>query len=187
MALSKEQKDVLVGVAAALTISLVALNYAPQLWPRMTISYVQPLLMLTVSLPLAFAIARMAHHRFFHAADINAAGSGENSAKARQLQAMLQNTLEQSLLAIAVIIGFGIAHPWSQSAWMQIGADQAMACVLFLIGRVLFFAFYARGAGARALGFALTFYPLVILLVCAVYGDIRYWAYFGFYGPPPAY
>jgi len=40
--------------------------------------------------------------------------------------------------------------------------------VLFSIGRLLFFAGYARGAAARSLGFALTFYPTVGLLVLSL-------------------
>ncbi len=33
--------------------------------------------------------------------------------------------------------------------------------ILFCIGRALFWAGYGRGAGGRALGFALTFYPTI--------------------------
>ena len=39
---------------------------------------------------------------------------------------------------------------------------------MFLLGRVLFFAGYAGGAPRRALGFALTFYPTVTLLLGAL-------------------
>ena len=42
------------------------------------------------------------------------------------------------------------------------------AGLLFVIGRIAFFAGYARGAPARALGFALTFYPTVLLLLAAL-------------------
>jgi uncharacterized membrane protein YecN with MAPEG domain len=40
--------------------------------------------------------------------------------------------------------------------------------MLFFLGRVLFWQGYVRGAPARALGFALTFYPTVAMLVVAV-------------------
>ncbi|WP_242450502.1 hypothetical protein [Xanthomonas citri] len=43
-------------------------------------------------------------------------------------------------------------------------AVPACACA-FLLGRVTFFATYSGCAGARALGFALTFYPTVLLLI----------------------
>lgn len=44
--------------------------------------------------------------------------------------------------------------------------------MLFSIGRWLFAAGYARGAGARALGFALTFYPTVAALLVALYRSL---------------
>jgi uncharacterized MAPEG superfamily protein len=40
-----------------------------------------------------------------------------------------------------------------------------VAAMLFVIGRVLFWRGYAAGAPHRALGFALTFYPQVAMLV----------------------
>jgi len=42
------------------------------------------------------------------------------------------------------------------------------AAILFFIGRVLFWRGYARGAPGRALGFALTFYPTVAMLLLIV-------------------
>jgi len=48
------------------------------------------------------------------------------------------------------------------------------AAVMFLVGRVSFFAGYAKGAPSRAYGFALTFYPTVVLLVfLLVLGALR--------------
>ena len=46
-----------------------------------------------------------------------------------------------------------------------------LAPMLFLIGRITFFAGYARGAATRSFGFALTFYPSVMLLVL----NLVYW------------
>ena len=42
------------------------------------------------------------------------------------------------------------------------------AAILFFVGRVLFWRGYAHGASARALGFALTFYPSVAMLLLVV-------------------
>ena len=39
------------------------------------------------------------------------------------------------------------------------------AVILFVVGRALFWRGYASGAPGRALGFALTFYPQVVMLV----------------------
>ena len=41
-----------------------------------------------------------------------------------------------------------------------------LAALAFAIGRVLFFRGYGDGARARALGFALTFYPSLAMLLC---------------------
>lgn len=43
------------------------------------------------------------------------------------------------------------------------------AAVLFVIGRVLFFRGYERGAAGRALDFSLIFYPTVLLLAGSVF------------------
>ena len=45
------------------------------------------------------------------------------------------------------------------------GQKLGVAAMLFVIGRVLFWRGYASGAPHRALGFALTFYPQVVMLV----------------------
>jgi len=42
------------------------------------------------------------------------------------------------------------------------------AVVLFVLGRVLFLRGYRGGAPSRAIGFALTFYPTVLMLVLLV-------------------
>ena len=43
-----------------------------------------------------------------------------------------------------------------------------LAAISFGIGRVLFFVGYRKGASFRALGFAMTFYPSVLMLLCLV-------------------
>lgn len=109
---------------------------------------------------LLFAIARLARHRFFSAENIDAGGGGTPHAMA--LQAQLQNTLEQVVLAI-------VAH----GAWMLLApAALGMLALLFVgyfcVGRVLFFVGYGRGAPGRALGFALTFYPSAGMILGAL-------------------
>ena len=109
---------------------------------------------------LLFAIARLARHRFFSVEDIDAGGEG--TLRAMALQAQLQNTLEQVVLAI-------VAH----GAWMLLApAAFGMLALLFAgyfcVGRVLFFVSYGRGAPGRALGFALTFYPSVGMILGAL-------------------
>lgn len=115
------------------------------------------------ALTLAFSIGRLAKHRFFSAQDIDGGALTRGSSMAVLLQVMLQNTLEQSVLALFAYASWCLLVP------SQLLPAAPAAAVLFLIGRVLFFNAYAQGAKARALGFALTFYPTVLLLVGSAY------------------
>jgi uncharacterized membrane protein YecN with MAPEG domain len=75
------------------------------------------------------------------------------------LQATLQNTLEQTVLALGTHAIWALTMP---RAWQGV---IPVAAILFAIGRLLFWRGYAAGAGARALGFALTFYPTLIMIL----------------------
>lgn len=108
---------------------------------------------------LAATIALLARHRFFTPADMDGGGLSEGTPTARLLQSILQNTLEQSVLGLSVHMIWAAVMPWHWQAVVP------AAAILFLGGRLLFWRGYAHGAPARALGFALTFYPTVIMLV----------------------
>jgi len=111
------------------------------------------------SLALLVCIARLAMHRFFTPADINGSGLTDGTAKAKLLQALLQNTLEQCCLALPVYIAASLLAPAALLPVVPVAAG------MFLVGRLLFFAGYAKGAPSRAFGFALTFYPTALLLL----------------------
>jgi uncharacterized membrane protein YecN with MAPEG domain len=152
-----------IGVAAGMAGGL-ALTVAAFLWPSLPDiaaddQYTWQTSWLACSALTAFwllvAIARLAAHRFFTPEDIQGGGLSEGTAKARLLQSMIQNTLEQVVLAV---VAYGA---W---LWLMPGprAGLVILCaIMFSIGRLLFFAGYARGAPWRALGFTLTFYPTV--------------------------
>jgi hypothetical protein len=104
---------------------------------------------------LLLAVGRLAGHRFFTPEDIEGGGLTEGTARAKLLQTLIQNTLEQCLLAIP-----------AYGAWLWLAPEGRRGLIVlcagcFAIGRLLFFAGYARGAPFRALGFTLTFYPTV--------------------------
>jgi len=107
---------------------------------------------------LFVCIARLAKHRFFTPADIHGSGLTGGTEKAKLLQALLQNTLEQSCLALPIYFATSIVAPASLLPVIP------AAAAMFLVGRLFFFAGYAKGAPARAFGFGLTFYPTVFLL-----------------------
>lgn len=116
---------------------------------------------LAVALWLTVAVGRLARHRFFSDDDIDGA-LGPGTVRADILQSLVQNTLEQTVLA-AVAYGVWLLVPRPDApiatAWIAVGC--------FSVGRLLFFLGYGRGAAARALGFALTFYPTVGLLLAS--------------------
>jgi len=115
-----------------------------------------------VLLCLVLAVGNLARHRFFSPADIDGGGLTAGTDRARVFQAVLQNTLEQTLIAVLAHLLWTAATPPS---WH--GAVPA-AALLFAIGRACFIAGYAGGAPARAFGFALTFYPSVLLTLGAI-------------------
>jgi hypothetical protein len=110
------------------------------------------------TLGLVICIARLAAHRFTTPEDLEGSGLTTGTAKAKLLQALLQNTLEQAAIALPVYAA------WSIWAPARLVGMVLTASILFLCGRVLFFSGYHRGASGRALGFVLTFYPTVALL-----------------------
>jgi hypothetical protein len=109
----------------------------------------------SASLWLVIGVALLARHRFFSPADIDGGGLTEGTPTARLLQSLIQNTLEQAVLAIP-----------AYGAWLWLAPEGRRGLVivcagLFGLGRLLFFLGYRFGAPARALGFTLTFYPTV--------------------------
>ena len=111
---------------------------------------------------LAIHIALLARHRYFTPEDFNGGGLSAGTPHARVLQAALQNTLEQTVLALSVYAIWAAAMP---RRWQ---AAIALAAILFAIGRLLFLRGYGGGAPARAIGFALTFYPTLAMLIMLV-------------------
>jgi len=112
-------------------------------------------------LTLMVSIMRVANHRFTTPEDLDGSGLTVGTEKIKILRAILQNTLEQSVLAVGGYLIGAMALP---HGWLRV---IPAAALLFVIGRILFAAGYARGAGGRALGFGLTAYPTFALLATA--------------------
>ena len=118
--------------------------------------------LVTPAFALFVCIARLAKHRFFTPEDIHGSALTGGTEKAKLLQALLQNTLEQCSLALPIYIATSIVVPASLLPVVPAAAG------MFLVGRAFFFAGYANGAPSRAFGFGLTFYPTVLLLFLLV-------------------
>jgi len=162
--LRRTRLGVAAGMAAGLAVTLLAL-----LWPGLPSGPPDTGTRLSAWLGcdlvaaawLAVAVGRLARRRFFSDADIDGA-LGPGTVRSRILQSLVQNTLEQTVLAI-VAYGAWLLAPRPDApiavAWIAVGC--------FSAGRLLFFLGYGGGAAARAMGFALTFYPTVGLLLAS--------------------
>ncbi len=115
---------------------------------------------------LAATIGHVARLRFFSAEDIAGSGSGTATEEVARAKAVLQNTLEQVVLAVPVHVGLALLVASSMPLIVAFAA-------LFGIGRLLFWTGYAKGAESRAFGFALTFYPSLAGLGIAVFATAR--------------
>lgn len=162
---SIEQRGVLRGMIAALIVSAIGFLAAVFWNPMHSNPTALPLtgaaLKWDILLMIAVAgnIAIVARHRFFTPEDIGGSGLTNGTAKVRIFQATLQNTIEQTVLAFPIHMIWVITMP---REWQGI---IPLASILFLIGRMLFWRGYASGAAARSFGFALTFYPSLIMLL----------------------
>lgn len=177
MGLTIKQRGVLKGMIAGATVTVVVMGGAilagPSLLsPEASIGERIAFALrndVFISLWLGISIALLARHRFFTPEDIDGGGLTHGTETAHILQATLQNTLEQTVLAVLAHCMWAIVMPLS---W--ISAIPA-ATVLFLCGRVLFLRGYRGGAPARAIGFSLTFYPTVFMLIGVTIGAVRVW------------
>lgn len=160
-----EQRRVAVGMASGLAITALALTLAafwdPVEWPvRPVVERLQTALRTDLFVVgwLAAAIANVARLRFFSFDDIAGSKAGPGSKPVQDAVAILQNTLEQCVLAVPTHLAFATIADHPTSVLMTLTA-------LFCAGRAMFWIGYRHGAHGRALGFALTFYPTVAILV----------------------
>lgn len=167
MALSEKQLGVLKGMVLGIVCALAIVFLGASLNPfafdnllsfsdRLSIAIMSGVIPIVF---LTFTITRLARHRFFTPEDIDGGGLTEGTHRAKELQSLLQNTLEQSLLAIVVYSAWSVVMP---TTWLSV---VPIAAIAFGLGRVFFFAGYKNGAPSRAIGFTLSFYPSVVMLI----------------------
>ena len=170
MPLTETQRGVARGIVAGATITVAALALAVLMLPESVLPADDVANRLSFALKwdallalcLLLSIGRLARHRFFTPDDIDGGGLSSGTSQAHVLQATLQNTLEQVALGVVTHLIWAVTMP---QAWQ---AAIPAAATLFVVGRILFIRGYDGGAPARALGFALTFYPTVVMLLIAV-------------------
>lgn len=171
MTLSDKQVGVVKGMAIAMFISLLTVIlgvlFDPfdfyQLQGVEDKLYVLGVSLILPTLFLVASIGRLAKFRFFSPSDIDGSGLTKGSEQATVLQSLLQNTLEQLVIASGVYVAWCLTMPVS---WLSV---VPLCSLAFAIGRLCFYMGYKKGAPARAFGFALTFYPTILLLLCLVF------------------
>src|SRR3954462_2196597 len=169
--LDSEQRGVAIGMASAFLtavamLALAAIFAGARIAASASMEFRLEILAASLIAPatsLFICIARLAKHRFFTPEDINGSALTEGTSRAKLLQSLLQNTLEQVALALPVY--FICASIFPSHLLGLIPAAGAM----FFVGRILFYVGYSGGAHSRAFGFAFTFYPTVVLGFIAVY------------------
>jgi hypothetical protein len=165
--LTEKQRGVVRGVIPAAALVVVGMGAVPLLLPvsvlpsdeagaRLAWAMAWALLPM---LTLMIAIIRVANYRFASPEDIDGSGLTVGTARVLVLRAILQNTLEQAVLAVAAYLIWSALMPIK---WLR---AIPIAALLFVAGRVLFARGYQRGAAGRATGFGLTAYPTFGMLV----------------------
>jgi hypothetical protein len=167
MPLTDKQKGVVRNVIPAAVLTVVGLCGVSLLLPLDMLPLDEPggriawalKWALVPVLTLMVSIMRVANHRFSTPEDIDGSGLTAGTPEVRVLRAVVQNTLEQAVLAVAAYAIWAVVMPYS---WLRI---IPIAVLLFVAGRVLFARGYAQGAPGRATGFGLTAYPTFGMLV----------------------
>ena len=159
--MSKDQKKVIAGAVAASVFSVVFFEIVF----RETNFGLTPPGGIDISWRLAYAlkcevftalcllagVGMIANRRFFIADAI----AGGPSPSLEIEQRYLENTLEQSVLAIVAHLALVVVVPDDSIRAV------AILVMLFVIGRATFWVGYHISGSARAFGFATTFYPTV--------------------------
>ena len=166
MALNPKQQAVVRRAPVAVVIVAVAVLVS-RLIPPAVLPADQPAARMAWALPwtilplltLMVSVMRVANHRFSSPEDIDGSGLTTGTARVLLLRAILQNTLEQAVLAVLAYLVWSVTMPVH---WLGV---IPMAAVVFTIGRVLFAGGYERGAAGRAIGFGMTAYATFGMLV----------------------
>lgn len=159
--LTEKQKGVVRGVIPAALATLLGLCGVSFLIPVSALPLDEPGARFAWALPwallpilaLMISIMRVANYRFSSPEDIDGSGLTDGTSHVLVLRAIVQNTLEQAVLAVGAYLIWATVMPHS---WLR---AIPVAALLFVTGRILFARGYERGAPGRAMGFGLTAYP----------------------------
>ena len=120
------------------------------------LAWVLPLCMSPASALCSF-IMWQAHFRASSPGDIDASLK-KQTPEATVRQSIIQNTLEQALLAVVVYLCCAVKLPHERLFALP------MAALMFLVGRIAFVVGYKHSSPGRCFGFTLTAMPTILLL-----------------------
>lgn len=168
--LASEQRGVAKGAIAAALVAALILSLAWLSSDRLfsPLGDVGDRLSFAVRADLALGLClivftgRIANLRFRRAEDIGGSGGTSESDAVRRARAVLQNTLEQTVIAVIAHTGLVLLLPPERPTIIP------ALVMLFVAGRTCFAVGFRHGAAARAFGFGLTFYPSVVGMAAAV-------------------
>ena len=143
----------LIGFLAAFWIAPVVIDLPVALSERLAFA---ALCWAVPGFVLLVAILMVSTTRRFSPEDIGGQAAGPPSGRLAIKAAFLQNTLEQTVLAAGFYFALAAV---AGGAWLAL---LPVASGLFVIGRVLFYLGYPRGAQGRSLGMALTMMPAAL-------------------------
>ncbi|MBD3847321.1 MULTISPECIES: MAPEG family protein [Bosea] len=172
-AFSSDQMGIIRGSAAALTLAaivltagyvwlppgLLRLNPEMGLGERVAFTLKADILMF---LWLAGCVGAVSRGRFYSPADIRGSAFGQPSPAIAVRAAVLQNSLEQTVLAFGAHLTLAALLRGPELVLIP------LLVALFLAGRVAFAFGYAKGASGRAFGMALTAASIIVSYGVAV-------------------
>jgi hypothetical protein len=115
-----------------------------------------------VFLCLLVAVATVGNVRFLSPHDIQGSAFSNPSERIKVPLAVLQNTLEQCVLAVGAHLALAAVMRTPEMRLIP------LLVALFVIGRVAFWVGYRRSGISRAFGFGVTFYPTIFAYALAI-------------------
>ncbi|PCI49958.1 MAG: hypothetical protein COB49_04425 [Alphaproteobacteria bacterium] len=170
ISLNQPQKDIRVGMIAGAVFCMVwvlmgygFIDMALPLWVTTgdKLAYVAKC-EIFAALMLLFGVMAVAGQRFFSDKAREGQTEGLSSALTINLR-YIQNTMEQLVLLVITHMAFAAT---ADSGEMKI---IPILVSLFIVGRICFWIGYHQSPLSRAFGFAVTFYPTVVMMIMTVW------------------
>lgn len=167
------RKSIVIGILAAAFFWIAWVYIGLQLWPQAMVSDAAADRIayalgfeIYVALMLLLGVVVVANRRFF--SDTYIDGSAPEAGSTADInRRFLQNTLEQSLLALVGHMSLALVVPIEAIHIIPV------LVMLFVFARICFWVGYHISPQARAFGFAATFHPTVAVFLYVIVGALN--------------